>query len=226
MKVGILGGAFNPIHIGHLNTAYEIMLKAGLDRVYFVVAARPPHKENETLADFEHRFSMVELAIAGEERFHASAIEMERPGASYTIDTMRYFQERFGHDVYFITGQDAMEDVGSWKSASTLLKTCNFIVASRPGYNTNALEDLLQGVLSVRYKNLTLTVLGKAADGSTETLGVAGASSVIRVVKVTPLDISSTSIRNRIRKGERVKYLLPESVERYIHEEGIFSDKI
>lgn len=226
MKVGVFGGAFNPIHIGHLNTASEIMWKVGLDRVYFVVAARPPHKENESLTDFERRHTMVELAIADNGKFYASRVEMERPGTSYTIDTMRHFQEEFGHDVYFITGQDAIEDIGTWKSAATLLKTCNFIVATRPGYDASTLEDLLQGVLSVRYKNVKLQTLGKSEDGEMETLGVVGASSVIKITRVTPLDISSTDLRERIRRGGPMKYLMPESVERYIREEGLFSDNI
>ena len=222
MRVGVFGGVFNPIHIGHLNTAQEVAYKVGLARVYFVVTARPPHKETADLLGFSDRYRMVELATADNEIFRPSKIEMERPGPSYTIDTMRYFQGRFGHDVHFITGQDAMEDIGSWKSAGALLKTCNFIVTTRPGYDPSALEDLMQGVLSVRYKNLELTVLSKKENGSIEKLGVSGSGAVIRVVKVTQLDISSTDIRRRLREGAPVKYLVPDSVERYLHEKRLF----
>lgn len=224
MRIGVLGGAFNPVHLAHLNTAQEVMYKTSLDRVYFVVAARPPHKEDETLADFEDRYRMVELATADNSAFYPSRVEMERPGPSYTIDTMRRFQERFGHDVHFITGQDAMEDIGSWKSAAALLKTCGFIVATRPGYDPAALEDVMQGVLSVRYKNIKLNVIGRAGDGSVETLRVEGAGTMIRLVRVTSLDISSTEIRRRLRAGEPVKYLVPDGVEKYLHERGLFAD--
>ncbi len=222
MKIGVIGGSFNPIHIGHLNLAYEAILRIGLDRVYFVVSARPPHKTGGDLLPFHHRYRMVEIACEDNDAFYPSDVEKDRSGPSYTIDTMRYFHKEFGDDVYFIVGQDAMEDVGSWHSASTLLKTCNFIVASRPGFDPSTLEDVLQSVLSVRYKNLKLESAGENDDGTIETIHVAGGGTKIYIVEITQLDISSTEIRSRLRNGASARYLVPPAVDEYLQKEVSF----
>lgn len=223
MRVGVIGGTFNPIHIGHLNMACEVMGKMSLDRIYFVVSARPPHKVKDSeLIGFKHRYNMTELATEDVEAFYPSKIEMKRDGLSYTIDTVRYFQKEFGDNVYFITGQDAMEDVGSWHSASTLLKSCNFVVATRPGYDISTLNDVLQSVLSVRYKNLKIESVGKDEDGDGETLHVVGGVSKIHLVPTTQLDISSSAIRKKLQKNESVKYLVTEKVRKYLNETDLF----
>ncbi len=221
MKIGVFGGAFNPVHMAHLITANEVAMRLNLDRVYFVVSARPPHKAHDTLIDFHHRLRMVELATESNENFYASGLEKERPGPSYAVDTMRYFRDRFGAGVHFIAGQDAVEDIGTWRSAATLLKTCNLVVVSRPGFDTSALVDVLQSVLSLKYKNIKLETMGISEDGIVETIHVVGGLSRIHVVKVTPVDISSTQIRERLRNGNSIKYLVPEPVEMYLREEGI-----
>ena len=133
MKIGVMGGAFNPIHIGHLNAASEVAERVGLDKVYFVVSARPPHKPKDSLIDTKSRYEMVEIACADNDRFLPSHVEIDRPGKSYTIDTMRYYQKKHGREVYFIAGHDALIDIAMWKSASILLKTCNFIAVTPPG---------------------------------------------------------------------------------------------
>lgn len=222
MRVGVFGGAFNPIHIGHLNTASEVMIKMSLTRIYFVVSARPPHKEADTLIDFTHRLRMAEIATKDNKAFAVSNIEKNREGPSYTIDTMRHFHEKYGKDVYFIAGQDAMEDIGSWRSAKTLLETCNFIVVTRPGHDPATLKDVLQSVLAVRYKNLKLKVLAQNEFEASETLGVVGALSTISIVKVTALDISSSAIRENLKRGAPVGHLVPAQVEAYCKKENIF----
>ena len=222
MKVGVFGGAFNPIHLGHLSAASEVAEKAGLERVYFVVSARPPHKGDHRMADAESRYRMVELATEDNPLFRASRVEIDRPGASYTVDTMRSFRERYGDDVYFILGQDAMEDVGSWHSASTLLKTTSFIVVTRPGYDPSALIELLNGVLGAIYKNIRITQVDVDGDGVTRTMRVEGTLSTISLMEITPLGISSSLIREKVARGEMIKYLVPDAVERYLKVEGLY----
>ncbi|MBI5814413.1 MAG: nicotinate-nucleotide adenylyltransferase [Nitrospinae bacterium] len=223
MKIGVFGGSFNPVHLGHLAAASEVAFKTGLSQVHFVVAGRHPLKDDGSLLDAGHRFRMVELALESNPDFTASRVEVDRPGPCYTIDTMRTFREMYGGDVHFILGQDAMEDVGSWNSALALLKTVNFIVVSRPGYDSSALMDVLQGVASVKYKNLKFIELGRSVDGTLETIGVEGAPSTIRIVRITPLDISSSDIRRRMASGRPIKYLVPEAVERYLRSEGLYN---
>jgi len=222
MKIGVFGGSFNPIHIGHLAAANEIAHKAGLDEVHFVVSGAHPLKNDGTMLDATSRFAMVEMAIEGNGAFKASSVEIEKPGPSYTIDTMRHFKETYGDDIHFILGQDAMEDVGSWYSALSLFKTCNFIVASRPGYDASALMDVLQGMASVKYRNLKFIEMGRSEDGTLEIIGIEGAPTAIRIVRIAPLDVSSSEIRRRIKAKEPIKYLVPEAVERYLRREGLY----
>lgn len=221
MIVGILGGSFNPIHIGHLSVAQETAQLMKMDRVYFVVSATPPHKQKETLIENHHRYKMVELALEDNPLFYPSREEMDREGISYTIDTMRSFKERFGDDIYFITGQDAIEDIGTWKSAATLLKTFHIVVTTRPGYDPSALFDLLSGVLSLKYANLKLKSTGDNIGGLVETVGVSGSSSAIHLVRTPLLDISSSDIRKRLMEGRSIKYLVPDAVERYLNDNKI-----
>lgn len=129
---------------------------------------------------------------------------------------MRHFREELGSGVFFIAGQDAMEDIGSWKSAATLLKTYNFAISTRPGYDSSALIDLLQGVLAVKYVNVRFKPSRISHGGLVETTGIDGASSEIHIVNTTALDISSSLIREKLRTGRSVKYLVPEAVERYL----------
>jgi nicotinate-nucleotide adenylyltransferase len=135
MKIGILGGTFNPIHIGHLILAEEVREKLGLGRIIFVPAYLPPHKENSDIAPAEIRFAMIKLAIKGNKYFTVSDIEIKRDGRSYTIDTVRQFKELYLHDeLYFIIGSDLLNYLDDWKDLSEIIKMVKFIVATRPGY--------------------------------------------------------------------------------------------
>jgi nicotinate-nucleotide adenylyltransferase len=214
MKVGVFGGAFNPIHVGHLVVARDVAEACGLDKVIFVVAARPPHKNGEILIDAESRYAMAALACEGIPGFEVSDAELTREGPSYTVDTMRHFTRRYP-GAAFILGQDAMEDIASWKSAALLLKTCDFIVVTRPGHDDDALIDVLQSTLSVSYKNLKL-VDKTLPEEPVTTIGVVGAPTAIRLVRATPLDVSSTAIRERISAGRPITWLTPPAVERYL----------
>jgi nicotinate-nucleotide adenylyltransferase len=135
MKIGILGGTFNPIHIGHLILAEEAREKLGLDRVIFVPAFLPPHKDNSDIAPANDRLGMAKLAIRGNKYFSVSNSEIRRDGRSYTIDTINEFRGRFPADeLYFLIGSDLLTYLDAWKDLDEIIKMVKFIVATRPGY--------------------------------------------------------------------------------------------
>lgn len=135
MKIGILGGTFNPIHIGHLILADEAKEKLGLDRIIFVPAYLPPHKNNSDIAGAQDRFQMIKIALKTNNYFSVSDIEIKRAGRSYTIDTVKEFKKIFPKDeLYFITGSDLLKYLDEWKDLDEILKLVKFVVATRPGY--------------------------------------------------------------------------------------------
>jgi len=135
MKIGILGGTFNPIHTGHLILAEEVREKLKLDKVIFVPTYLPPHKDNSDIASACARLTMVKLAIKGNRYFLASELEIKRDGRSYTIDTMKEFKSIYPQDeLYFIIGSDLLKYLDDWKDLQEIIKMVKFIVATRPGY--------------------------------------------------------------------------------------------
>ena len=191
-RLGIMGGTFDPIHYGHLVTAEGARYSFGLDRVIFVPSGRPPHKPGHIVSDPLDRYKMTCLAVATNPFFCASAIEVERPGPSFTIDTVRAIMKLYpGAEIYFITGADALLEIFKWKDFDILLTICNFVAATRPGYR----------LFELREKTAALP---------------SGLKQNISYMEVPALAISSTDIRQRVHDGRPVKYLLPESVEDYI----------
>jgi nicotinate-nucleotide adenylyltransferase len=136
MRIGILGGTFNPIHIGHLILAEEAYHKLKLDKLIFVPTFLPPHKSTESLLDAKHRLKMAKLAVDENPCFDVSSIEVDAKKKSYSIDTLKEFRCKFGEDaqLFFITGSDSLKDLFSWKDVHDIFKISKFIVASRPGY--------------------------------------------------------------------------------------------
>lgn len=197
-KVGIMGGTFDPIHIGHLVTAEAVRNEYGLDKVLFIPAANPPHKQEQRVTPAIHRYIMTAMATYSNPYFHVSSIELDRPGPSYTIDTIYELIRRFGDDaaLYFITGADAIQEIPTWDRIEELLGLCQFIAATRPG--------CLPSVDNIK-----------------EHFGDLGQKRIHRLT--TPeLEISSTDIRERIKQGSSIKYIVPESVENYITKEGLY----
>ncbi|MCM8792245.1 MAG: nicotinate-nucleotide adenylyltransferase [Candidatus Omnitrophica bacterium] len=144
MRIGILGGTFNPIHLGHLILAEEVGYKLNLDKVIFVPTYLPPHKDTSEIASAIDRFKMVKLAIKRNRRFSVSDIEIKRKGRSYTIDTIQEFKKMYPHDeLYFIIGSDLISYLDSWKDLDRILKLIKFIVATRPGYSLSSLPDYI-----------------------------------------------------------------------------------
>lgn len=194
-RLGIMGGTFDPIHYGHLVTAEAARTLFHLDQVIFVPSGRPPHKRERNTSESEHRAMMTQLAIITNPHFFFSRVELDREGYSYSYDTVRYFIERYGAgtEIFFITGADAILEIATWRKADALLQICNFIAASRPGFDLAGLERLPQGW-----------------------------RDKIALFEIPALAISSTDIRRRVARGESIKYLLPESVENYILKQGLY----
>ena len=147
MKTGILGGTFNPIHLGHLILAEEAREKMGLDRIIFMPAYLPPHKDTLDVAAASDRYKMVKLAIKDNKHFSVSDMEIKRDGRSYTIDTIREFRRKFPSDeIYFITGSDLLKYLDEWKDLPEIIKMLKFVVATRPGYPLEKIPSYIQTV--------------------------------------------------------------------------------
>lgn len=201
-RLGVMGGTFDPIHYGHLVTAESVRHQFGLAKVIFVPAGRPPHKANEKISAPEHRLAMTRLAVASNPCFEVSALEIERPGPSYSYDTVLEIKRRYRPvEVYFITGADAVLEILTWHRVEELLAACYVVAATRPGYDLTTLREKL-AQLPAQLVNQIVPI------------------------EVPALAISSTEIRRRVREGKPIKYLLPEAVEAYIMEHGLYREDL
>lgn len=198
-RIGIMGGTFDPIHMGHLITAEMVRADAHLDEVLFIPSARPPHKDGARAASAEDRLTMTQYAVQENPFFSVSDIELRRDGLSYTVDTIRELRTALGDaEIFFITGADAMNDLYLWHEPEQLLRSCQFIVATRQGV---PLDEIL--------------IAEKFA---------AEERSHITVLPTPHLEISSTTIRARIRAGLSIRHLVPRAVEEYIEKRGLYCE--
>jgi len=210
-KIGLFGGTFNPVHLGHLRGAEEIRETFGLREVVFIPAAIPPHKEAEGVAEARHRLQMVRLAIASNPGFSTTDIELERSGKSYSIDTIRYFRERHPDILFFILGGDAFEEIETWKEFQQFFSFCNFIVMTRPGFQkTPSSAQLPRSLVPVfRYDE--------------EIKGWMHPSGhTLHFKEITYLDISSTKVRELVERGVSARYLIPAEVDAYVQQHGLY----
>ncbi|MBP2644658.1 MAG: nadD [Firmicutes bacterium] len=198
-KVGVMGGTFDPIHVAHLITAETVRMEYELDEVLFIPAGNPPHKQDVEVTPAFHRYIMTILATSSNPYFTVSDIEIERPGPSYAIDTLRTLRTHYGEetDFYFITGTDAARDLPTWENSTAVLDLCYFVEVSRPGCGSDYAEVLRR-------------TFGDKA------------SRRIYHLTAPELDISATDIRERIKKERSIRYLVPESVESYIYKNGLY----
>ncbi len=221
MRLGLLGGSFNPIHRCHLSIAQAARQLLQLDRVLFIPTGDPPHKRPGSLATAVHRHRMVQLAVQDIPGFAITDIELRRSGKSYSIDTVRAIQQEYGPDttLSFIIGLDAFLDLPSWKEADTLLKICHFVVISRPSvaFLSVASMPLLHDVS----KN-TLIALDTASQERADVALTNGGT--VTFLRVPPCDISASEIRNRVHEGGSLANLLPPLVESYILREGLYRE--
>lgn len=196
-RIGILGGTFNPIHLGHLMIAEMALEAFNLNRVIFVPAKEPPHKEADVI-EAKYRLEMVHAAVLDNPNFLVSDVEMKREGKSYTIDTVRYFYNTYGPttEFFFIAGTDTIQNLPTWKYIEELLDMCEFIGAIRPG----ATEDIGEII---------------------EWFGQRG--SRIHILEVPEIKLSATDLRYRLRQGLSTRYMLPRSVYQYIKRHKIYN---
>lgn len=195
MRIGILGGVFNPIHYGHLVIAGEAKDKLNLDKVFFVPTGKAPHKKVKG-ATPEERYQMVSLAIKGNSSFEVSPIEIEKSNLAsrptFTLETIREFIKIYNKaKIYFIVGLDEMLKISTWKEPKKLLELCKFVVVTRPGYESSKLDKRI--------------------------------ASKVMILEVPGLEISASDIRKRIKTDRPIRYLLPPSVEEYIRKKRLYS---
>ncbi|PKQ36972.1 MAG: nicotinic acid mononucleotide adenylyltransferase [Actinobacteria bacterium HGW-Actinobacteria-1] len=198
LRLGIMGGTFDPIHYGHLVTAEEALVQFNLDRVVFMPTGVPVRKTHRSVTSAEHRYLMTVIATASNPDFEVSRLEIDRPGTTYTVDTIQALRDLYGPqaELYFITGADAVWDILTWKDSAELAGACTFIAATRPGFDLGRFsEERERGIQ-------------------------------METMEVPALAISSTDIRARFADRRPVRYLLPEAVSAYISKNGLYAEGV
>ncbi|MFQ5791620.1 MAG: nicotinate-nucleotide adenylyltransferase [Acidobacteriota bacterium] len=221
-RLGILGGTFDPIHLGHLRAAESVREAMALDRVLFVPARVPPHKARPSIAAAEHRFRMVEAAVRTEPAFEVSRLELEREGASYTIETLAELaQSRPDTELFFITGIDAFRDIRTWKCWEELLRSYSFIVHGRPGYGLAGVGEVIPSSVRKRLVELRNNAL-PPLKGSTP--ADEAPTPAIYLVDVLTINVSGTEIRAMVRANRSIRFLVPAEVEVYIMKHRLYRE--
>lgn len=198
MKLGLIGGTFNPIHLGHLIISEYIRETFLLDRVIFIPSGNPPHKSMKDIISSKHRKAMVDIATDSNPHFTVSTMETDRIGKSYTIDTVLQFKFLYPNDqFYFIIGADSLFKLTSWKDFKTLAISTTFILCGRPGLEEEEIYNEIKN-LKDRY------------------------NANIKYIKIPLVDISSTSIRERVRNHKSIKYLVTDEIEDYIKKNNLY----
>lgn len=211
MKIGILGGTFNPIHYGHLHIAEEVQRSCKLDQVWFMPTCQPPHKKLAGEISFAERMAMVELALAGHERFIACDLEGRRGGTSYSVETLEQLRREHPADqFYFIMGLDSFQEIGSWKNYEKLFELAHLVVTARPGF-AGSLREFLPVAIVERF----------CYDAESENLQHSSGFSVLSVTH-TCRDVSSTEVRRKLRQGEDAEGLIPPEVREYIRQHRLY----
>ncbi len=202
VRIGVLGGTFDPVHIGHLILAEQAREQLGLAEVLFVPARDPWRKAGRAITPAPERLAMVELAIAGNAAFRACRLEIDRLGPSYSVDTLASLRrDRPDADLYFIVGEDALFDLPNWKEPERIVSLAAIAVAARG----------------------TESRLDRMSPASLDRLVPGLGASFVRV-QMPAISVSATDLRRRVRDGRSVRYLVPDAVERFIRERGLYRD--
>lgn len=196
-RIGVFGGTFDPIHIGHLVLAGEARHQLELDRIVLAPAGDPPHKPDSPLSPLRHRLAMCRLAVADETAMRVSLIDAERPGPHYTSDLMRLFQREVGGagQLYFLMGLDSLRDLPTWHEPEWLVRNCRLV--------------------ALRRHDVDIDWTGLEAE-------LPGVRERVIVLEMPELEISSSSLRKRVQSGQPIRYQVPRAVERYIVEQGLY----
>lgn len=199
LKIGICGGTFDPVHIGHLAIAELVRNEFKLDKVLFIPSGMPPHKNIEKVTSPTHRLNMVKLAVASNPKFEACSIEVEREGYTYTVDTLKELHRIYPPETefYYIIGADVVRDLLTWKSTSEVFKLTSFIAIMRPGFVPESFNEKIVTLKSLHEANIT-------------------------TIELPLFEISSTFIRARVKALESIKYLVETSVEEYIVNNNLY----
>lgn len=199
MNIGVMGGTFDPIHNGHLIVAEEARTRLNLAAVLFVPAGQPWLKPASPIAAAEHRVEMVRLAIADKPYFKLSTMEIERAGASYTVDTIAELEGQLDAEdgLFLILGWDSLAELPKWKEPSRLIEMCHLVVVPRPGYPRPRLKSLERAI--------------------------PGLSQRVMFMNKPEIDISASAIRDRVARGLSIRHLVPEPVNRYIKQHGLYT---
>ncbi|MEA3547601.1 MAG: nicotinate-nucleotide adenylyltransferase [Thermodesulfobacteriota bacterium] len=210
-RIGLLGGTFDPVHLGHLAVAETVLTRLQLNRMLFIPAARPPHKTDFSITPFSQRAAMLKLALVPFPRYELSLLEEDRSGLSFSIDTLRELRRSFGGEArfFFITGFDAFAEINSWKEWDHLLDLTAIVVIDRPSHDGGNMDELVNRLFP-GYRE------GAAGVWSAET------GENIYSLGMEPVSISSTEIRRRIQAGESVASLVSSDVEEYIRDHGLY----
>ena len=198
MRLGLFGGTFDPIHLGHLILAEQCREACGLDRVWFVVAGAPPHKTGER-TPVAHRLEMVRIAIAGHPAFSVSEIEASRPGPHYSVETLEEVRrERPGDELFFLIGSDSLADLPTWRQPELIARMATIVVVNRPGVDLNPVSPDALPSFGPRAKPL-------------------------RAVEIPPVGIASKDLRKRMAQRRSVRFMVSRGVEAYIEAQGLYS---
>ncbi|MFO0846497.1 MAG: nicotinate-nucleotide adenylyltransferase [Gemmataceae bacterium] len=197
-RIGIFGGTFDPVHLGHLILAEQCREQGRLDEVWFVPAPRPPQKPGESISRFDLRAEMLSLALAGHPAFRVSEVEKDRPGPSYTVDTLAELHHLYTKDqFYLLVGGDSLADLPLWRDPAGIVARAGLLVMARPGSPLPSAEQLSR------------QIPGQPAVS-------------VQAVEAPQIDIASRDLRRRIAEGRSVRYLTPRAVEVYIHEKKLY----
>jgi len=220
LRLGLLGGSFNPVHNGHLTIARQTREALGLDQILFIPTNHPPHKPNDNLAPAQDRYEMVRLATASDPTLAISDVEIRRPGISYSIDTIRLLHQGYAAQtqLFFLIGLDAFLDFSSWREPPALLELCPFVVLSRPGLSFRSLSAvaLLPPIPQSSLADLDV--------GRISQLEVPLGRQRLTCLRLPPCPVSASDIRARIRRGLPVANLLPPLVESYILQYHLYQE--
>ena len=199
MRMGIFGGTFDPVHLAHLVVAEQSREQAQLDQVWFLPSYRPPHKQGQAVAPFEKRVEMLSLAIAGHPTFQIETIEKDRPGLSFTADTLDTLQERNPEaELNLIIGADCLPELATWHDPLRIVERARLLVCARPHFEMWSLEQLAQSLQTkpekIRFRRIDLPLI----------------------------ELASRDLRKRIQEGKSLKYLVPHAVEVYLREKKLY----
>ncbi|MBN1905942.1 MAG: nicotinate (nicotinamide) nucleotide adenylyltransferase [Deltaproteobacteria bacterium] len=212
MRLGILGGTFDPIHFGHLRLAEEMCEEFSLSKVLLIPCAQPPHKDESIITPYPERLEMAKIAVSYSSYLEASDIEGRRKGPSYSIETINIIKNLYGTDLdlFFILGIDTFKEITTWKNYKELFKLTSFAVIDRPGIQKGEINSFIES-LGLDFKK-----------GNSEDIFINSSGCSIYFKRATLMDISSTKIRQNIKTGRSINYLVPDRVKEYILRKDIY----